>query len=117
MFKLIKAELIKIMGKKSTKVSLIMIIILMAFSCLLQATSEADSSNWRELVQKEVDTAKSEVEEAKGTDMEEFWADFYAEDIAVGEYSLEHNISNDIVTPIRFAYDNTFCMSFWVILL
>lgn len=117
MINLIKAELIKITGKKSTKIAIVIVLVLMVCSCIFQATSEADSTNWRELLQQEVDFAKSEIEENKGTDMEAFYEELYRADVAIGEYSLEHNIANNVVTPIKFAYKNTFCMSVWVILL
>lgn len=117
MINLVKAEIIKIIGKKSIKVSIIIVFIFMALSCVIQATSEVNDKNWREEVQSEVDFAKSEINEKKGTDMEEFYEEIYREDIVVGEYCLKNNIANNVVTPLKFTYNNTFCMTVCVILL
>ena len=117
MFNLITVELTKIVSKKSTKIAIIIAGILIIFSCIFQASSEVTPKNWREEVQKEVDFAKNEIKENKGTDMEDFYETLYKEDVAIGEYSLEHNIANNVITPLKFAYNNTFSMSVWVVLL
>lgn len=117
MFNLFRAEMIKILGKKSTKISIIIAFIFMALSCFFQASSEVSNENWKDALQKEIDFAKNEIEEHKGTDSEEFYEELYRADIVIGEYSLENNIANNVVTPIKFTYNNTFCLSVWIVLL
>lgn len=117
MISLIRAELIKILGKKSTKVSFIIAVVLMVLSCVFQAASEVNSQNWREDVRQQIDYALKEIEENKGTEQEDFYEELYRPDVAIGEYSLEHNIANNVVTPMKFTYNNTFAMGVWVVLL
>ena len=117
MFALIRAEFVKIFGKKSTKVALVVIFIITAISCIFQASTEVNDTNWREKVQEELEIAESEIEDHKGTESEEFYVSLYQSDIEIAKYCLENNIAKDVMTPIKFAYENKFCMGVWVVVL
>lgn len=117
MFNLIKAELLKIVGKKSMKISILIVLILMVGNCLLQATNETNIKNWKEETQKFVEKTGKELEEGKGTEDEEFNEIFLRDDYEVAKYCLENEIPYNVVTPVKFVYGNTFMLPILMILL